>query len=178
MNTYSNFSDDGVLRFERILPGPAERVWSWLTEPDKRARWLAGGAMDLKEGGEMELIWHNSRLSKDPDRVPEKYQQYEGFRVTGEIIDCEPPRLLRFLLHEDFGQKSEVTFKLVPRDDGTVKLVLTHRKLGDDRDMIVSVASGWHSHLDILSDRLHNRDIPDFWELHARLEKEYKERIS
>jgi len=28
------------------LPGPIERVWEYLTDPDKRARWFAGGPME------------------------------------------------------------------------------------------------------------------------------------
>lgn len=29
------------IRFERLLPGPIERVWAFLTESDKRGQWLA-----------------------------------------------------------------------------------------------------------------------------------------
>ena len=38
---------DKSLRLQRRLPGPIERVWAYLTEPDKRATWLAGGPMGL-----------------------------------------------------------------------------------------------------------------------------------
>ena len=30
-----------TVRIERILPGPVERVWAYLTESDKRKKWLA-----------------------------------------------------------------------------------------------------------------------------------------
>ena len=43
MNDYGELLDDHTVRFERILPGPVDRVWSYLTESDKRARWLCGG---------------------------------------------------------------------------------------------------------------------------------------
>ncbi len=31
------------LRYRKSLPAPAARVWEWLTEPARQARWLAGG---------------------------------------------------------------------------------------------------------------------------------------
>ena len=34
--------EPGTVKMERLLPGPVERVWAYLTESDKRARWLAG----------------------------------------------------------------------------------------------------------------------------------------
>src|SRR5690606_7556689 len=43
--------DAHTVRFERVLPGPIERVWACLTEPEKRRTWLAGGTMELREGG-------------------------------------------------------------------------------------------------------------------------------
>ena len=49
-----------TVRLERILPGPIERVWAWLTESDERARWFAAGDMDLRAGGAMQLTWRNS----------------------------------------------------------------------------------------------------------------------
>ena len=37
-----------TIRFERLLPGPVERVWAYLTESKKRATWLAAGEFDLR----------------------------------------------------------------------------------------------------------------------------------
>ena len=54
-----------TIRFERLLPGPLERVWAYLTESKKRATWLAGGEFDLRVGGRIELIFDNDSLSDD-----------------------------------------------------------------------------------------------------------------
>ncbi len=35
------------VRFERLLPGPVERVWDYLTRPDLRRTWLAESAEDF-----------------------------------------------------------------------------------------------------------------------------------
>ena len=40
-----------TLRMRRVLPGPIERVWAYLTESEKRGRWLASGPMELNVGG-------------------------------------------------------------------------------------------------------------------------------
>lgn len=41
MNDYGMIIEPGTLRIQRLLPGPIERVWAYLTESDKRA--TAGG---------------------------------------------------------------------------------------------------------------------------------------
>ncbi|HUK06032.1 MAG TPA: SRPBCC domain-containing protein, partial [Burkholderiales bacterium] len=48
-----------TIRFERLLPGPIERVWEYLTVSEKRAAWLAAGEFDLRVGGRIELIVNN-----------------------------------------------------------------------------------------------------------------------
>ena len=30
--------EPGTVKLERLLPGPVERVWAYITEPGKRAR--------------------------------------------------------------------------------------------------------------------------------------------
>src|SRR5262245_18404599 len=30
----------GAISFMRVLPGPIERVWAYLTEPEKRGKWF------------------------------------------------------------------------------------------------------------------------------------------
>jgi uncharacterized protein YndB with AHSA1/START domain len=70
---------------------------------------------------------------------------------------------------------SEVTFELAPHGD-EVTLVVTHRRL-PSRAATVSVASGWHTHLEILLARLQSRPAPGFWSTHSRLEPEYERRM-
>ena len=51
MNDYGELLDKNTVRFERLLPGPIERVWAFLTESDKRAQWLCGG--DVETGQDL-----------------------------------------------------------------------------------------------------------------------------
>lgn len=38
MSDYGTHSEPNTLRLERVLPGPIERVWEYLTDSEKRAR--------------------------------------------------------------------------------------------------------------------------------------------
>jgi len=172
---YGAVTGPGEVRIERLLPGPIERVWAYLTESEKRGRWFASGPMELKPGGKLELIFHNSQLSHHNEPTPEKYQKYEGYKSTGEVTRCEPPRVLTFLWGEEKGPPSEVTFELSPRGK-EVLLVLTHRRLAS-RGNMVGVSGGWHIHLAILSDILHGVPPRPFWSNHAKLEAVYEKRI-
>ncbi len=51
MNDYATRIAPDAIRLERLLPGPIERVWAFLTESDKRARWLAAGDVEALLAG-------------------------------------------------------------------------------------------------------------------------------
>ena len=175
MADFGRVVGDRVVRFERLLPGPVERVWAYLTVPEKRARWLAGGAMDLREGGRVELNFHNSTLSAEAP--PEKYSAHAGHvRSDGAILRCEPPRVLAFSWNETHGEASEVLFELTPQGD-QVLLVLTHSRLRDAAAML-DVSGGWHAHLAVLEDRLAGREPRAFWSTLAAAEAEYAQRYT
>jgi uncharacterized protein YndB with AHSA1/START domain len=172
---YGTVTGPGEVRFERLLPGPIERVWAYLTESEKRGKWFAAGPMELKPSGKLELIFRNSELSHHNEPTPEKYQKYEGYKSTGQVMRCEPPRILSFLWDEEKGDPSEVTFELTARGK-EVLLVLTHRRLAT-RGNMVGVSGGWHLHLAILADILNGVTPRPFWSNHAKLEAEYEKRI-
>ncbi len=174
MKDYGTFTEPGTIRFERLLPGPIERVWAYLTESDKRGKWLAAGEMELHVGGRVELIFRHADLSPRVEQIPEKYKQYQyGTAFTGRVTALEPPRLLSHTWAEATDDYSEVTYELFPKGE-KVLLVLTHRRLGDDRNVLVSVGAGWHTHLGILSDHLEGRTPEGFWTVHSKMEKEYE----
>jgi len=165
-------TEPGSLRLERVLPGPMERVWAYLTESDKRALWLAPGAMELRVGGSVDMKFRHSELSRDPT-LPKDQKNCE---VSGKVTRCDPPRLLSYTWNDGSGDRSEVTFELSPRGSN-VLLVLTHRRL-DDRAHLVGVATGWHTHVGILLDRLNDREPRPFWQTKLQMEAEYQKRLA
>lgn len=172
MNKYGTFTEPGTIQFERLLPGPIERVWDYLTKSKLKAKWFSAGDVEPRVGGKVEFKFKHSNLSENDDPIPEKYKHMEdGTSFEGRVTKWDPPRLLCYTWGEETGEESEVTFELIPKD-GKVLLILTHRRLGDDLDTLISVASGWHTHLGILVDRLNGQEPKGFWTVHNRMEKD------
>lgn len=176
MTEYATIAGPNTVRLERLLPGPIERVWAYLTEADKRAKWFAGGPMDLRPGGRVDLKFRHADLSAE--KTPsEKYKAYnEGHSLQARVIACDPPRLLTFTWGDEAGKDGEVTFELTPRG-ADVLLIVTHRRLPTRKDMI-NVAGGWDAHTRILEDILNNREPRGFWSTHTKLEAEYERRFA
>ncbi len=106
--------EQATVRLERMLPGPIERVWAYLTEPDKRATWFAGGVFDLRMGGKADLHFDHSLLSAEPTPPEMKNKR---LRFTETITRFEPPRVLSYTFGH-VGPESEVTFELETRGKG------------------------------------------------------------
>lgn len=177
MNTSSSdnqslaqFPTPGEVRLVRLLPGPIERVWDFITDPEKRARWFAGGLLEQRVGGKFEFVMRHKNLAPD-EKPPAEYAHVQDPGVTfeGRVIQCEPPRLLVFTFG---GEDSVVTFDLKPEGD-KVRLLLTHRASGDDLKEVGSYASGWHIHFAMLIALLEDAPRPKFWSEHARLKPLY-----
>jgi len=158
--------EQAAVRLQRMLPGPIERVWAYLTDAEKRTTWLAGGVFDLRVGGKADLHFDHSNITSEAP--PEG----KGKHVSaGTITRIEPPRLLSFTFGAA-GPQSEVTFELKPEGKG-VLLTVTHVRVAD-RKTKIGVAAGWDAHIRILEDRLNGEPPRPFWSTHARLKKEYE----
>jgi len=176
MNDYGELLDSKTVRFERLLPGPIERVWSYLVDGEKRAQWLCGGETDSRVGGSIDMHFHNASLSSDEDiSRPEKYKDLpEKMSFSGKVTRYDPPRVLSHTWEFD-DEASEVCYELEEVDD-KVRLILTHRRLRSP-DVVLSVSGGWHTHLDILVDVLEQRKLRPFWKTQTELVAEYTKRL-
>ena len=172
---YGVVLESGAVRFERLLPGPIERVWAYLTEGEKRATWFAGGDFDLRPGGEAKLLFKHSEITDEAP--PERYREMNenGVLSTERILRCEPPHLLAISWGSQNEPDSEVTFELAEQGD-KVRLVLTHRQIASAASMR-SFSGGWHIHLGILEDILSVRPKRGFWSAFETVEAEYGRRI-
>jgi uncharacterized protein YndB with AHSA1/START domain len=167
MNEYGVLTEPGTVRIQRMLPGPIERVWAYLTESEKRRTWLAAGPMEPQLGGQVHLQFHNSELTGKHEQAPERYQASDCGASEGHVTAWDPPRHLAFT----WSGGSEAGFELTPHGS-EVLLVVTHRRL-EERPTLLSVAAGWHTHLGILEAHLCGEPPAPFWQTHARLELEY-----
>ena len=168
-DSYGVLTEPATLKIQRMLPGPIERVWAYLTESDLRRKWLAAGEMEMKVGAPFELVWRNSELTDPPGKRPDGFGVEH--RMQSEITELDPPRKLAFT----WGKSGGVSMELEPRGE-RVLLTVIHRRL-PDRGTMVGVSTGWHTHLDMLAARLAGEEPEPFWDGFIRLRKDYDERI-
>ena len=56
IDAFGALTEPTTLTIQRVLPGPIERVWAYLTESDKRRQWLAAGALFVAVGADTMLL--------------------------------------------------------------------------------------------------------------------------
>ena len=132
-----------AVRFERILPGPIERVWLHLTECRKLAGWFGeDGLIEPREGGAVRLM---------------------GGHVRGLVTQYRPQRHLTYTWNvfgpgenESPYPESYLTFEIEPAA-AAVRLKLTHLPVLErfERQNMM----GWHTFLDMLEAALAGREV-------------------
>jgi uncharacterized protein YndB with AHSA1/START domain len=163
--SYGALIEPATLKMERLLPGPIERVWAYLTQSDLRSQWMAAGDMPMKIDASFELVWHNDTLSDPPGKRPEGFG--EVHRMQSRITELDPPRRFAITWH---GSGS-ASFELEPRGKDVLLTVIHRRVL--DRAAVLMFAAGWHMHLDTLAARLKGEATEPFWDGWSRLKTEY-----
>jgi uncharacterized protein YndB with AHSA1/START domain len=166
---YGELIEPATLKIERLLPGPIERIWAYLTESELRRQWLAAGDMEMKAGSSFELVWRNDELTDPPGQRPAGFG--EEHRMQSRITELDPPRKLAIA----WGSTGGVSFDLEPRGDN-VLLTVIHRRV-PERATLLNVSAGWHRHLDILAARTTGKETGPFWDGWARLKQEYDRRL-
>lgn len=152
-------SKDGrtVLRMERALGHPPEKVWRALTEPAQLAEWFpAVVELDLRLDGRIEFTFPEGEddFIEDPDN-------------TGVIRAYDPPRLLEYTWGTEIQR-----WELSPTDTGCL---LTLTATYDDHAGSASFTSGWTICMDALDRVLGGGQVPerDYAELHEHFVKVY-----
>ncbi|MEQ8830619.1 MAG: SRPBCC family protein [Alphaproteobacteria bacterium] len=166
---YGVLTDEKTLEIQRRLPGPIDRVWSYLVDGEKRSKWLASGDMEPRAGTAFTLTWRNDELTDPPGARPDGFSDEHS--MASRIVEFEPPHKLTFT----WGDSGEVTFLLKEAGQG-VLLTVIHRGL-PDRNMTLMVGPGWHIHLDVLRSKLSGETPEPFWDGWVRLRSEYERRI-
>jgi uncharacterized protein YndB with AHSA1/START domain len=169
LDAHGTLIEPTTLKIQRLLPGPIERCWAYLTDSSLRSRWLAAGVMEMTVGAPFELVWRNDELSSPPGERPAGFPTEH--RMQSRITELDPPRRLAIA----WGSSGDVSFDLEPVGD-KVLLTLVHRRL-PDRSMLLKVSAGWHMHLDILVARANGAEPAPFWDGWRRLQAEYDRRL-
>jgi uncharacterized protein YndB with AHSA1/START domain len=137
MSADGQIQQQTAVRFERLLPGPIERVWDYLTCGEHIAAWFGGGpqkfSMEPRTGGTIDFA--------------------DG-HIRGVVTQWKPPLLLAYTWNvfmpgdtESPYPVSYVTFEL--QIQGTeVLLILTHHPVIEG--FAAQTMMGWHTFLDLL----------------------------
>jgi uncharacterized protein YndB with AHSA1/START domain len=174
--------DDHTIQFVRILPGPIEKVWSFLEDSDKRGQWFARGKLASKVGETFEMQFKHSDLSPHQATAPERMAEIDktGHGSTNRLLAFEPPHRLSFTFGSDTRPEtaSRVEFLLAQEGapaDNKVRLTLTHSQI-PDRDYMRNVSGGWHAHLAVLQYRAEGQTPPAFWDIWRKFDSVYDKR--
>ncbi len=138
--TVEQHGDLYVVRFERWLNHPIERVWAALTDPQQLPKWLAAAEIDPQPNGRYLL----------------HFQNVEHTHV-GRVIRYEPPRLFEHTFGEDAN--GVVRWELTPHGE-TCQLNLSHTVYSTDE--LANFMSGWHTHLELLDSLF--KGAPEEWD--------------
>ena len=158
LGTIEEVGEKHVLRYERRLEHPVDRVWAAITEPDELALWLAAAdELELVKGGRIVLRWLN---------IPDSTQEWEeehGIELgdedpaepaTGTITELDPPRVIEY----DTDKMGLMRWELRPEEDGCV-LTFTNTVEFPEGFPTDQTLAGWHIHLDHLVDALAGRPV-------------------
>ncbi len=169
INPYGRLTEPATLVIERLLPGPASRIWRYLTDGEMRRKWLASGAMEEKAGAAFELVWRNDELTDPPGTRPDGFS--EEMRMKSRVLEVHKDKRLVFT----WGENGEVAFDLRPEGED-VMLTVTHRRISDRANLLM-VGAGWHMHLDILAATMNGARPQPFWDGWLKLKDDYDRRL-
>jgi uncharacterized protein YndB with AHSA1/START domain len=150
---FATITKRSTLTFERYLPGPVERVWAYLTDPEFLVKWFSDGIVADRVGGEVRF----------------------EMGATGRITAFEPPRLLEYTWNELQLSRGPIVNALVrwelsEEGDG-VRLTLTHSRLPENE--VLAHGAGWHAFLHRLYACVDGREPEPIGDLYPRFKAEY-----
>jgi uncharacterized protein YndB with AHSA1/START domain len=146
MSDTINPPEEHTVRIERLLPGPVELVWDYLTQDDLLSTWLGEGHMANQPGGSVAL------------RTKESPSEKATTHFHSTVIRADPPRLLEFTWNSSDDRQAPnetvlkgtaiVTFELEPQGE-RVRLVLTHRQVtrATHEIPVITCIANWNASL-------------------------------
>jgi uncharacterized protein YndB with AHSA1/START domain len=142
--TLGDHDGRSLLRFERRLAHPLEKVWRAVTKPEELRHWFpATVAYEPRVGAPMTF----SFAEDDPGTL------------GGQVVELDPPNTFAFLWEGEL-----LRFELTADGPAGCRLVFTHQF--DDRPGAASFAAGWTTCLNAMEELLdgHPASASGGWE--------------
>lgn len=131
------------LQLQRIFPVTPEKLFDWVTTPDKLLKWWGPESMHVPE--------HDLNLRRTgPWYSIMQNSEGQRYHVSGQVTHVDAPKSvgLTWAWHDEDGSRgaeSHVTFTIAAARDGAM-LLIDHRDLGDD-EIAARHEEGWTSTL-------------------------------
>lgn len=158
LDAYGTLVGRDAVRFERLLPGPIDRVWSYFTDSERLPRWFSAGSVAPVVGGDVRF----------------------DMGMNGRVTAFEPPHLLEYTWNEPERERGVVLDALVRFELKTegeqVRLVLLHSRISNAYHP--QFGAGWHVLLDRLDANLAEREPEPFAPTFALLVPVYEARFA
>ena len=165
--------DAHSVRFERLLPGPIEFAWDYLTKPELLKTWFAEVTLQPRVGGAIEVTMGADEAG-----------DCNASSVSGTIREFNPPHVIAYTWVPRRRQadgsvvavdEGEVRFELKPRGD-KVQLTLTHTRIPTNE--LAGYGGGWHAFLDVLEARLDKRTDVSVDAVYVEVHKYYEAAVA
>lgn len=169
-------SRDGTIRdvhtaeFKRLLPGPIELAWDFLTKPELLKTWFADVALEPRVGGAITVGFGKAGCG--------------SASVEGTVLEFRRPHMFAFswiklrpqpdgsIMHSHEG---EVRFELAEKGD---KVLLTLLHSGLPTSELAGHGAGWHAYMDNLESHIAGREALDVMAIYHDLRPRYDERVA
>lgn len=161
-----------TVELKRLLPGPIELAWDYLTKPELLKTWFADMTLESRVGGGVDVRFGGGEKTCDTSGI------------RGTVREFRPPHVFAFSwiqqrLQPDGSRKGsdegEVRFELAERGD---KVLLTLLHTGLPTKELANHGAGWHAYLDNLESLISGRGGIDFMEVFNHLHPRYEERVA
>ena len=156
MSPDAQFTHAHMVRFDRLLPGPAETVWSALTDTRWLPGWYGTGVIEPQVGGKVELMGgHIKGLVTQWQPLQKLAYTWNVFN-PGDTVSPYP--------------ESYLNLSLSPKDS---EIILTLEHLPVLERFVRLNAMGWHTYLDMVEAAVRGQPVESREAYMARNAKRY-----
>lgn len=149
--------DAVVLRYQRSLAHPREKVWRAITESEHLRHWFPADIIgDRAPGAELRIAFWPEAIEQAGEDIEASGVSLDDAELPGRLLTWQPPTLFEFTWDTE-----HLRFELEPADGGT-RLHVTVRATDPGPRGFASTATGYHVCLDALVSHLDGIDASIF----------------
>lgn len=160
MSTNGKVSEISCVTFTRLLPGPLESVWAYLTDCRKLPVWFGeDGLIEPRAGGKVSLMGSHIR------GVVTQWQPQHKLTYTWNVFEPDDPADAV----SDYPE-SYPSFELEAKGD---KVLLTFTHMPVPERFVPQTLMGWHTMIDLIEAALKGEAVASRAEIMAENAKRY-----